>query len=433
MKKILLLLPVLILSVSTIKSQELQIIQGKTYLIDKCGFVEDDDVNYSTSIENWGYSYDSLLIDLNSWGQSPYVKIDSIGLSVQGRPLWQITISANPNQISGRRTVFIHARTHPQETEGFWVTEQIINILLSETDLAQSIREHCVFYIVPMYNPDGVELGYPRRNANNVDLESNWFTFPNEPEVAALKARFTSLMSSPNPIEVELNMHSSSLCKRYFVYHDSAGTSAQFALKQQNFIEGIRAYYPNGIEPWNYYISWTGGNPMKYPESWFWYYHGENVMALTYEDMYQCSGTGNFDITANAILRGVMGYMNIPTSVDDNQTYPDEFVLYQNYPNPFNPTTKIKYNIPSVILSSSKDDESGVTLRLRQLTDQSDIKVTLKVYDVLGNEIATLVDEQKKAGYYEVEFAATQLASGVYFYRLQAGNFIQTKKMLLLR
>ncbi|MCL6494865.1 MAG: T9SS type A sorting domain-containing protein, partial [Ignavibacterium sp.] len=89
----------------------------------------------------------------------------------------------------------------------------------------------------------------------------------------------------------------------------------------------------------------------------------------------------------------------------------------------------IKYSIPSVILSSSKDDKGGVTLR----RDQSDNKVTLKVYDVLGNEIATLVDEHKEAGYYEVEFAATQLASGVYFYRLQAGNFIQTKKMVLLR
>ena len=424
MKKIFLLLQVLIFSVPTLKSQELQIIQGERYLIDKCGFMEnDDDINNSTTIENWGYSYDSLLTDLNYWRQSPYVKIDSIGLSVQGRPLWQLTISSNPDQISGKRTVFIHARTHPQETEGFWVTEQIINILLSETDLAQNIREHCVFYIVPMYNPDGVELGYPRRNANNVDLESNWFTFPNEPEVAALKARFTSLMSSPNSIEVELNMHSSSLCKRYFVYHDSAGTSPQFALMQQNFIEGIRAYYPNGIEPWNYYVSWTGGNPMKYPESWFWYYHGESVMALTYEDMYQCSGTGNFNITANAILRGVMDYMNIPTSINlISQVLPEVFELEQNYPNPFNPTTKIRYSIP-------RSTEYYSVLQ----------NVTLKVYDILGNEVATLVNEPKEPGYYEVEFSAgsfgnaTEFASGVYFYRLQAGSFISTKKMMLLR
>ena len=94
-------------------------------------------------------------------------------------------------------------------------------------------------------------------------------------------------------------------------------------------------------------------------------------------------------------------------------TIPAEYKLEQNYPNPFNPTTKIRYSIANV--------GSGLAL------------TELKVFDILGNEIATLVDEQKEAGYYEVEFAATQLASGVYFYRLQAGNFIQTKKMILLR
>jgi hypothetical protein len=60
-------------------------------------------------------------------------------------------------------------------------------------------------------------------------------------------------------------------------------------------------------------------------------------------------------------------------------------------------------------------------------------QVTLKVYDVLGNEIATLVNEEKEAGSYEVEFNAEKLSSGVYFYRIQSGNFIDTKKMLLLK
>jgi len=59
--------------------------------------------------------------------------------------------------------------------------------------------------------------------------------------------------------------------------------------------------------------------------------------------------------------------------------------------------------------------------------------VSLKVYDVLGREVATLVDEQQKAGYYEVEFEASQLTSGVYFYHLRAGEFVGTKKMILLR
>ncbi|AFH48348.1 Bifunctional xylanase/esterase [Ignavibacterium album JCM 16511] len=103
----------------------------------------------------------------------------------------------------------------------------------------------------------------------------------------------------------------------------------------------------------------------------------------------------------------------IINSVEDKTNLPSDFVLKQNYPNPFNPTTKIRYSIPNV----------GTGLALS----------TLKVYDILGNEIATLVNEEKPAGYYEVEFNATELSSGVYFYRLQSSTFTQTKKMILMR
>ena len=101
-----------------------------------------------------------------------------------------------------------------------------------------------------------------------------------------------------------------------------------------------------------------------------------------------------------------------------------EFQLYQNYPNPFNPTTKIKYTIPDVIASETKQSQL----------------VTLKVYDVFGNEVATLVNEAQSAGSYEVEFNSRghsgevrNLPSGIYFYQLKAGNFIETKKMILLK
>jgi hypothetical protein len=88
---------------------------------------------------------------------------------------------------------------------------------------------------------------------------------------------------------------------------------------------------------------------------------------------------------------------------------PSAFSISQNYPNPFNPSTRIQYSVNSTQ------------------------KVTLKVYGVLGNEIATLVNKEKPSGNYEVEFDATGLPSGVYFYQIQAGDFIKTKKMLLLR
>lgn len=109
-------------------------------------------------------------------------------------------------------------------------------------------------------------------------------------------------------------------------------------------------------------------------------------------------------------------YRILPTvSVDIN--LPAEFSLQQNYPNPFNPVTIIKYSIPEVTLSQPKDDKL----------------VTLKVYDVLGNEIVTLVNEYKPAGIYEVEFDGSKLSSGVYFYKLTSGNYSQLKKMVLMR
>jgi hypothetical protein len=115
------------------------------------------------------------------------------------------------------------------------------------------------------------------------------------------------------------------------------------------------------------------------------------------------------------IFRTTNGGFGGIVSVDNNAIdfKPDGFGLKQNYPNPFNPSTSIQYAVSS-----------------RQF-------VSLKVYDVLGNEVATLVNEEKPAGSYEVEFSTglihQTLPSGIYFYQLRAGEFIQTKKMILLK
>ncbi len=115
-------------------------------------------------------------------------------------------------------------------------------------------------------------------------------------------------------------------------------------------------------------------------------------------------------------------YKSLFTTVDVNEkeiSQPETFTLYQNYPNPFNPTTKIKFSVPA-----------GVGTRRG---------VSLRVFDILGREVATLVNEEKPAGDYEVEFPnvetghAPSLPSGIYFYQLRVGDFSTTKKMILLR
>ena len=109
----------------------------------------------------------------------------------------------------------------------------------------------------------------------------------------------------------------------------------------------------------------------------------------------------------------------IATGVNDevsNHT-PSDFLLSQNYPNPFNPSTKIKYSIPNIIVSE---------------TGQSQF-VSLKIFDVLGKEVAVMVNEEKPAGSYDLDFNASGLPSGVYFYRLNAGSFTETKKFILMK
>ena len=97
------------------------------------------------------------------------------------------------------------------------------------------------------------------------------------------------------------------------------------------------------------------------------------------------------------------------TDIKDEKGMPEKFKLYQNYPNPFNPTTTIQFDIPKTLF------------------------VTLKVNNVLGQEVATLVNENKNPGRYEINFDASSLPSGVYFYRITAGEYVSEKKLLLIR
>jgi endoglucanase len=151
------------------------------------------------------------------------------------------------------------------------------------------------------------------------------------------------------------------------------------------------------------------------------HFNSSTPPALCYIDDVGSYASNEIAINWNAPLVFVSGYFNGQgsTSVEDQSfnILPDKFELNQNYPNPFNPSTKIKYTIPSVV------DAKFASTTMTQL----------KVFDVLGNEVATLVNEYKPAGNYEVEFNAQNISSGIYFYTLSNQNYSKTKSMVLLK
>lgn len=135
-------------------------------------------------------------------------------------------------------------------------------------------------------------------------------------------------------------------------------------------------------------------------------------MLRTLEDMYGLSHSGSSADSSNISNC----WINNATSVQNTQTTINDFRLEQNYPNPFNPSTKIKYSIPAL------ENTSG-----------SNRHVELIIYNILGKKVQTLVNENEPAGNYEISFNSSSLPSGIYFYRLNSGNQVLTRKMVLLK
>ena len=147
--------------------------------------------------------------------------------------------------------------------------------------------------------------------------------------------------------------------------------------------------------------------------------HGNSNSPKYYEYTDKTVNSGKYHYRLKQI--DIDGQFEYSETVEADLGMPSKFELYQNYPNPFNPTTTIKYITPTVKTLHATSQQKYAT------------SVQLKVYDILGNEVSTLVNEKQQPGVYEVTFDASKLASGIYFYRLKAGNFSQTNKMILIK
>ena len=202
---------------------------------------------------------------------------------------------------------------------------------------------------------------------------------------------------------------------------------------QSDFISVITLKKPNDFYIYGDLTYRLTRNDSDYIRTNYFYYGQENYDSLVFiKKKKPISSVGNvgFESLGERLYTiwedSANGYINlfgkkhvIPIGAVKDEKIVEGFLLEQNYPNPFNPTTKIKYTIPSTPLSFGEG-----------------LGVRLLVYDILGNEVATLVNEQQQPGTYEVEFNVGQtisLSSGVYYYQLRVGSFVETKKMILLR
>lgn len=226
---------------------------------------------------------------------------------------------------------------------------------------------------------------------------------------------------------------------RYFSRYDYIGTFGDF-----RFFDGRLGCYRSDLQPeigppsrglamtWNRGESWVGVSnyPATYPapyrigmttdsiHQWLLRYSGsiqrtndggatwqEDTLAVPIADILYDLHGHQFALGMGRLFR----YDSTVTDVDDSPEAPKEFALFQNYPNPFNPSTKIRFQVMDFGL------------------------VTLKVFDVLGREVATLVNERLEPGRHERVFDASGLTSGVYFYRLQAGTSLQVRRSILMK
>jgi len=174
---------------------------------------------------------------------------------------------------------------------------------------------------------------------------------------------------------------------------------------------GIRLYTSCFLDEYTGYVAGRNGVIMKTENAGVnWQNENTGTTEYLYSINFVTPAVG-YAVGANGKILSTVNLIGIQPVSNE---IPKSYSLSQNYPNPFNPSTKIKFDIPSV---------GNAYMR----------SVQIKIYDILGREVTSLVNEQLKPGYYEISFDASNYPSGVYFYKLQAGEFSESKKMVLIK
>lgn len=229
------------------------------------------------------FNFSYLQERLFGWEGNGLAVLDTIGFTDRNFPIQELTVTAPGKNQTGKKHVWIHARTHPGETPSSYHFDGIVETLLMNDPVIEYLRENIVFHLVPFTNPEGVYFGRSRTNFDGVDIESNWDKPESETstEVKLLKQRMAQICVQ-DTFAVFLNLHSqaSSFCT--FWIHTAASTSDYFYRRQYQFANLNTSDNPYFTQ--NDYSE--SSLKARYPEGWLWSNYGDKVLALTYETPY---------------------------------------------------------------------------------------------------------------------------------------------------
>jgi len=230
------------------------------------------------------YTFGYLQERITQWSATGQInQTDTIGWSVEGRPLQMLTITDPSISDHQKHRAYLHARIHPGETPAGWFADRMVEALTADTPEAALLRRQMVFYIVPCANPDGVVNGLSRSNIEGIDLETN-FEAPDSLtalEVQAIK-RALVWLSGDRPLDMVLNLHSQTTPRVSFWIHTALSTSVSFFEQQMQF---ARLHTDQ-----NRYFSqddlFFSDLPTYCLEGWVWEQYGDKTLALTFETPY---------------------------------------------------------------------------------------------------------------------------------------------------
>ncbi len=298
------------------------------------------------------YNFSFLQERLSEWGESEFVKLDTLGFTEHNFPVQEIILTDPSVPDENKKRVWIHARTHPGETPSSWHFDGIVQELLKDDDAIDYYRKNIIFYLYPFNNPEGVFYGRSRTNYYGVDQEREWNKSDAETASAVLllKNRMEEI-NSEKVLSVALNLHSQASAFPTFWIHTASSTSDYFYRREYQFSNLAISDLPYFV-----HSDYRESNLQRYfPEGFMWATQNDKILALTYETPYDHYSNGEWVTNENLFefgsttVYGIAEFLELSHSkriiIDNSNASSSGF--WQTFDTDVNPSSGDAYNFYS--------------------------------------------------------------------------------------